>query len=275
MTIDMTNSFFQMRMHPDNVLLTAVSTPFGLYEWLVMPMGLRNAPAIHQRRVAVALRDYIGKICHIYLDNIVIWSNTIGEHHQNVRIILNALRAARLYCNPKKTRLYCSSIDFLGHKISLKGIEADSRKVDRILSWPRPCSATDVRRFLGLVRYLAAFLLNLATHTAVLTPLTTAEATRSFPTWMPEHQFAFEAVKAIIVSRDCLTTIDHADPTGKIFVTTDASELRSGVVLSFGKTWETARPVAFNSMTFKGAELNYPCWQFVHDFHRPQDPRKL
>ena len=121
----MTDSFFQTRMHLDDVLLTAASMLFRLYEWLVMPMGLRNAPAIHQRQVAVALWEYIGKICHIYLDDIVIWSNTIEEHHCNVRIILTALCAARLYCNPKKTHLYCSSIDFLRHHISQNGIEAD------------------------------------------------------------------------------------------------------------------------------------------------------
>ena len=256
--IDMTDSFFQTRMHPDDVPLTAVSTPFRLYEWLVMPMGLCNAPAIHQCRVAVALHENIGKICHVYLDDIIIWSNSIEEHHWNVRIILNTLHAAQLYCNPKKTHLYCSSIDFLGHKILLKGIEADSQKVNCILSLPWPCSATDVHHFLGLVHYLAAFLLNLATHTAVLTLLTTIEATCAFPMWMAEHQFAFEAVKAIIVSCDCLTMIDHSDPTGKIFITTDASDFHSGAVLTVGKTWETARPVAFDSMMFKEAELNYP-----------------
>jgi hypothetical protein len=83
-TIDMTNSFFQTRMHPSDIPLTAVSTPFGLFEWTVMPMGLRNAPAIHQRRVTSALCPYIGKICHIYLDDIIIWSNTVEEHCDNV-----------------------------------------------------------------------------------------------------------------------------------------------------------------------------------------------
>jgi hypothetical protein len=68
----MTNSFFQTRMHPDNIHLMAVTTPCGLYEWLVMLMGLRNVPAIHQRRVASALREHIGKICHVYLDDIII-----------------------------------------------------------------------------------------------------------------------------------------------------------------------------------------------------------
>ena len=82
--IDMTDSFFQTKMHPDDVLLTAVSTLFSLYEWLVMPMGLRNAPVIHQHWVAVVLWEYIGKICHVYLDDIIIWSNTIEEYHHNV-----------------------------------------------------------------------------------------------------------------------------------------------------------------------------------------------
>ena len=80
----------------------------------------------------------------------------------------------------------------------------------------------------------------------------------AFPMWTPEHQFAFKAVKAIVVSCDCLTTIDHSDPTGKIFITTDASDFHSGAVLAFGKTWKTAHLIAFNSMMFKRAELNYP-----------------
>jgi hypothetical protein len=126
-TIDMTDSFFQTRMHPDDVPLTVVSTPFGLYQWLVMPMRLQNAPAIHQCQISVelALRKYIGKICHIYLNDVVIWSNSIEEHHQNVQLILTALRDAQLYCNPKKMKLYCQSIDFLGHHILEKGVEAD------------------------------------------------------------------------------------------------------------------------------------------------------
>lgn len=101
-TIDMTNSFFQTHMEPADIPLTAVSTPFGLFKWTVMPMGLKNAPAIHQWRVTVALHPWIGKICHIYLDNVVVWSNTVEEHLVNVRTILQALQEAGLYCNPQK-----------------------------------------------------------------------------------------------------------------------------------------------------------------------------
>ena len=258
-TIDMTNSFFQTRMHPDHVHLTAVNTPLGLYKWLVMPMGLKNAPAIHQRRVTAALRHLIGKFCHIYLDDIVIWSNSLEEHERNVRAVLDALHAARLYVNPEKTNLFCTEIDFLGHHISTRGIEADNKKVDRILNWPQPKNATEVRGFLGLVRYIAAFLPALADHSGVLSELTTKESERNFPPWAPKYQIAFDVIKTIVTSRDCLTMIDFTKmPDYKIFVTTDASDKCSGAVLSFGPSWESARPVAFDSMTFKNAELNYP-----------------
>lgn len=70
--INMTNSFFQTLVHPDVVKYTATLTPFGLWEWVVMPMGLRNMPATHQRHVTLALRHLIGKICHVYLDDVII-----------------------------------------------------------------------------------------------------------------------------------------------------------------------------------------------------------
>lgn len=257
--IDMTNSFFQTRMHPDDIKYTATLTPFGLWEWVVMPMGLRNAPATHQRRVMLALKKYIGKICHVYLDDIIIWSNSIAEHEINCSLILSALADAHLYCSLKKTNLFCTEIDFLGHHISARGIEADSAKVERIVNWPVPSKAKDVRMFLGLVRYIASFLPALAEHTAILTPLTTKACNVNFPSWDEKHQRAFQAIKDLVLSRECLTRIEHDDPgENRIFVTCDASKRRTGAVLSFGLTWESARPVAYDSMQFTGAQLNYP-----------------
>lgn len=116
--IDMTNSFFQTLMHPDDIKYTVVITPSGAFEWVVMPMGFRNSPSTHQRRVNAALRKYIGKICHVYLDDIGIWSQTIEEHEINVALVLQALRDAHLLCSPKKTDLFTTELDFLGHHIS-------------------------------------------------------------------------------------------------------------------------------------------------------------
>ena len=255
--LDMTNSFFQTRVHPDDIPLTAVTTPFGLYEWTVMPQGLKNAPPIHQRRMNSALRIYLGKFCHIYLDDIVIWSNSIQEHTQHIDMIMKALESAKLFCNKKKCKFFLLELDFLGHHISSRGIQPNDLKIKRILDWPTPKNSTDVRAFLGLVRYLATFLPMLAEYTRVLTPLTTKEAKLNF-SWSSQHQTAFDAIKTLVVSSDCLTVIDHSDPENKIFVTCDASDWRTGGCLSFGKTWETARPVAYDSMQLNSAEQNYP-----------------
>lgn len=258
-TIDMTNAFFQTRMKPSDIPLTAVTTPFGMYEWCVMPMGLRNAPAIHQRHVNRALQKYIGKFCHIYLDDIIIWSNSIDEHMKHSRLILQALKDNGLYCNLKKTKLFQTEVNFLGHTINRAGIHPDDKKIERIMNWPILTSAKEVRQFLGLVRYLAAFLLQLARHTAILNKLTDKDSELQFPEWTAAHQAAFQGIKDLVLSSDCLTVIDHAlMPEFRVFVTTDASDTRSGAMLSFGKMWETSKPVAFESRPFKGAELNYP-----------------
>ena len=255
--IDMTNSFFQTRVHPDDIPLTAVNTPFGLYEWTVMPMGGTNAPATHQRRMTQALKHLLGRICHVYLDDIIIWSDSIEEHQQNVEAVMQALQASHLYCSPKKTNLFCTETIFLGHLITPHGIRADPSKVERIVNWPRPKTTTDVRAFLGVVRYIANYLPKLAEYTAVLTPLTQKTYDHAFPEWRQEHEDAFNHIKEIVVSSECLTTIDY-NSGDTIYVTTDASDRRTGAVLSTGKTWESARPVAFESQQLNDAEKNYP-----------------
>jgi len=119
-------------------------TPFRLYEFIMMLMGGHNAPATHQCCMCATLHAHIGKICHIYLDDIIIWSRSLSEHKQNVTTVLEALWATNLYCSPKKTELFCTSLKFLGHHISSMGIEADAGKVTRILDWPIPSMASDV-----------------------------------------------------------------------------------------------------------------------------------
>ena len=258
-TIDMTDSFFQTRIHPDDIYKTAVTTPLGAYEWCVMLMGLRNSPPIHQRRIMTVLRKHIGKICHVYMDDIIIWSQSLEEHEHHVRIILETLQKAGLHINKKKTNLFCYETSFLGHIISQRGIEADPSKVSKILDWPVPKNLKEVQQFLGLVKYLNAFLPRLAMQTSILSRLTTKACAKHFPPWNDTFQEAFDKIKEIVVSRECLTVIDHKTlDTNKIFLITDASDRCTGAVLSFGPSWETARPVAFDSSTLKEAELNYP-----------------
>jgi RNase H-like domain found in reverse transcriptase/Integrase zinc binding domain len=110
-----------------------------------------------------------------------------------------------------------------------------------------------------LVWYIAIFLPKLAEQTKILTPLTTNNAKKNFPIWSSIHQTAFNNIKRLVTSAECLTVINHENPgTNQIYVTCDASDWCTGATLSFGKTWETACPIAFDSMQLKAAEKNYP-----------------
>ena len=183
----MTDSFFQTRIHPDDIHKTAITTPLGTYEWLVMPMGLRNSPPIHQHHVMTVLQKYIGKICHVYMDDIIIWSQSLEEHEKHVRIILQTLQEAGLYINKNKTKLFCYETSFLGHIIFQNSIEADPSKVDKILDWLVPKNMKEVQQFLGLVKYLNTFLPRLTIQSSILSCLTTKECIKNFPTWNQTH----------------------------------------------------------------------------------------
>lgn len=208
--IDMTNSFFQTLVNPDHVKYTATLTPFGLWEWVVMPMGLQNALLTHQRHVMLALSELIGKICHVYLDNIIIWSSSLVEHKLNVSRVLEALHAAQLFYSLKKSALFKTEINFLGHQREV--LKLMVQKWRKSLTGRLQSLQNRFCQFLGLVCYISSFLPTLAEHTVVLTPLTKKECNGAFPTWTAEHQFAFNAIKGLVLGRDCLISIDHQHP---------------------------------------------------------------
>ncbi|SGY38977.1 BQ5605_C003g02116 [Microbotryum silenes-dioicae] len=256
--IDMTNSFFQTKMAEEDIPKTAVSTPWGLYEWTVMPMGLCNAPATHQRRVNEALQGLLGTICFVYLDDITIFADTLEEHEARVRQVLEVLRRAKLYCLPTKTNLATAECSFLGHIINRAGVHADPKKIQCIEDWALPKTVKELRGFLGLVQYLRKFIPGLAEHTATLTPLTRQGLSSIATLWTPNEVRHFKAIKAIVTSLDCLRPPDHSADAAPFWVMTDASNQGIGGVLLQGQEWKMARPIAYWSRQYIPAERNYP-----------------
>ena len=261
----MTNSFFQTCVKPEHIKYTAITTPFGLYEWTLMLQGCWNTLSTHQHCMYNTLRPYIGSICHVYLDDIIIWSQDLDKHCCNVKTILNALSVNHLSCLLKKTDLFCTDLMFLGHRILHDGVSPNGSKVEKIYQWLTPWSAHDVHSFLGLVRYISSFLPKLVQYTAILNPLTSKDADTSF-VWEAKHNLAFDSIKLLVLFHECLTTIDHSNMgNNRIFVSMDASDFCTGAVLSYSTSLATTHPVAFESAQLSGAELKYP----VHEKELP------
>ncbi|GAA6026234.1 hypothetical protein JCM8202_000461 [Rhodotorula sphaerocarpa] len=255
--IDLTNAFFQTPLAEEDIQKTAIKTPWGLFEWTVMPQGLCNAPATHQSRINEALRHLIGTCCQAFVDDVIIYSNSLAEHEDNCRKVLDALRSAGLYASRKKTELFTVRTSFLGHVISRGGISADDSKVDKIRNWNRPRSVAQVRGFLGLVQYLRKFIPQLAKHTAILTPLTKKGVVDILRLWTDRHEQSFEAIKRIVTSLPVLKPVDQSSKA-PIWLMTDASKVGVGAVLLQGEDWRTAHPCGFWSRQYIAAEKNYP-----------------
>jgi hypothetical protein len=255
--LDQTNAFFQTRMRTEDIPLTAVKTPWGLYEWVVMPMGLTNAPATHQARLEEALGKLINSVCVVYLDDIVIFSNSLATHEEHIRQVLGRLRAANLYCSPKKTQLFQHRVKFLGHWVSPNGICADSEKVAQIQNWPSPQSAKGVKKFLGTVQWMKKFIWGLQRYVGTLTPLTSSKLDKKDFRWGQAEEDAFNNIKRIMTSLLCLKNVDY-ESSDPLWLFTDTSGPGLGAALFQGKEWKLASLIAYESHLMTLAERNYP-----------------
>jgi hypothetical protein len=118
------------------------------------------------------LRRYIGKICYIYTDDIVIFSNSMEEYKVNIRLILEVLHEVDIIVSIKKSSLFAEKIEFLGYVVSSDGLEVIASKVEKILDWPVSCNITEIRAFLGLVNYIDGFIPDLTQYSSFLSGLT-------------------------------------------------------------------------------------------------------
>ncbi|MCO5571006.1 hypothetical protein L7F22_024737 [Adiantum nelumboides] len=153
--IDLKSGYHQIRIVDEDIVKTAFRTTFGLYEYLVMPFGLTNAPATFNRmmeRIFRPHRNFTG----VFLDDVIIYSKTIEEHKEHLKVIFQALRDNKLYVNQKKSEFFLQEIQYLGHIISKNGIRMDPAKLEVIKDWPNPRNLHEVRSFIGMCAYYDA-----------------------------------------------------------------------------------------------------------------------
>ena len=151
---------------------TAFCTNIGQWEYLVMPFGLCNAPSTFQRLMNTVFEKELNSFILVYLDDILVFSRSIGDHWVHLRQAFDRLRRAKLYARLHKCEFLKDKVDYLGFEVGRKGIHTSPEKVRAILDWPRPQSTHDVRSFLGLASYYRKFIRGFSQLAKPLTDLT-------------------------------------------------------------------------------------------------------
>ncbi|KAG4042552.1 hypothetical protein PC123_g21957 [Phytophthora cactorum] len=259
--LDLVDGYYQILMRESDIPLTAVSTPSGmLWEWLVMPQGLSNAPATFNRLVTQLFRP-LRAYAQTYVDNIFVHSRAgdgktaMEVHLGHLRRVLEVMRANKLNANIDKCVFASPEIKVLGCFVSNVGVRADPEKVKAVAAWPTPRSQKDLRKWLGLANYLHQYS---AGYAGLARPLSELLKKDSDWRWERQHQDAFESIKASLHQAPILALLDETKPFS---VVCDVSDYAIGCALLQNDADGHERVISFPSRQLKAAERNYP----VHD----------
>jgi hypothetical protein len=245
--IDLKSGYHQIRMREGDEWKTTFKTNEGLYEWLVMPFGLTNAPITFMRLMNEVLKEFIGKFVIVYLDDILVFSKTTGEHLKHLAIVMQKLQQEKLLINMKKSSFMKTEFIYLGFVISENELRMDLDKVEVIKNWPSPKNIFEVRSFHGLASFYRKFIPNFSGISATM--MDTVKKRHKYFHWTEEVEKSFNFLKMKITEQPVLVLLDFR----KTFqVKCDASGFAIGAVLS-----QEDRPIAYFSEKLNEAKVNY------------------
>ncbi len=245
--IDLKSGYHEIRIREGDEWKTAFKTNEGLYEWLVMPFGLSNAPSTFMRLMNEVLKEFNGKFVIVYLDDILIFSKTKEEHFRHLQSVLRKLQQNKLLINLNKCAFFQRELVYLGFVIAKNVLKMDPEKVTAIVSWPSPKSLFEVRSFHGLASFYRKFIRNFSEICAPM--LDTIKKVNQPFHWTEAAENSFQILKKKITERPILRLPDF----NKLFqVRCDASGTAIGVVLS-----QEDRPVAYFSEKLNESRKKY------------------
>ncbi len=251
--LDLRCAYNLIRIREGDEWKTAFSTCTGHYEYLVMPFGLANSPAVFQSFINEVFRDMLHRTVIIYIDDILIYSDTLKDHVQHVQAVLQRLIQHQLYAKIEKCDFHQTTTTFLGYVISPEGVAMDESKVKAVLDWPQPTSLKALQRFLGFANFYRRFIRDFSTVAGPLTSLV-RKSTSRLP-WNEGATHAFNQLKQRFTTAPIL---HHPNPELPFIVEVDASNTGLGAILSqrLGSP-PKLYPCAYYSRKLNAAERNY------------------
>jgi len=212
-----------------------------------MSFGVTNAPAIFMDYMNRIFWSYLDQFVVVFIDDILIYSESKEEHADHLRVVLEVLREHKLYGKLSKCEFWLDEVQFLGHVISAQLIAVDPAKIETVVKWERPQTVTEVRSFLGMIGYYRRFVEGFSNMVNPWTQLTRKDQPFS---WTDECEVCFEDMKRRLTTAPILVILDT---TIGFEVYCDSSYQGLGCVLMQEK-----RPVAYASRQLKVHEKNYP-----------------
>ncbi len=225
--LDLRNAYNLIRIREGDEWKTAFSTTSGHYEYLVMPFGLVNSPSVFQAFINDVCRDMLNCWVIVYIDDILIFSNTYEDHVKQVRSVLQRLLTHQLYAKIEKCDFHQTSVSFLVYVISSRGVAMDDKKVQAVTDWPQPVTLKELQRFLGFANFYRRFIRNFSTVAAPMTSMLKRGRQRLM--WTPAAIAAFQKLKERFTTAPIL---HHPDPEREFTVEVDASSTGIGAILS-------------------------------------------
>jgi hypothetical protein len=188
--IDLRSGYHQLRIRPSDIPKTTFITKYGLYEFAVMSFGLTNAPAFFMNLMNSVFMDYLDKFVVVFIDDILIFSQSEEEHVNHLKMVLQRLREHQLYAKLSKCEFWINEVLFLGHIINKDGLAVDPKKVADILNWKAPTDARGIKSFIGMAGYYRQFIEGFSKIAKLMTALLGNKVEFK---WTQKCQEAFEA----------------------------------------------------------------------------------
>ena len=258
-SLDLTSGFWNIVVKKKDREKLAFITSEGLYQFKRMPFGFCNAPGIFQRMMQKALGNLVHNKVLVYIDDIIIYSDTFEQHLKDIDEVLGKLREANLKLGKEKCYFCQDEVEFLGFVVTENGVKTSDSKIEKIRDFPRPKDITQLRGFLGLAGYYRKFI---PRFSDIAKPMTKLLGKKEQYIWGKEQQRSFERIKEKLINAPVLAYPDYDKP---FIITTDASKIAIGAVIEQADDKGNLHPIEYFHKTLSKQQQRWHSndWEYL------------